>query len=142
MLKTFTEFVVLQDYVQKFGNLGINHVQNMINNRCQLHGDVHRAMAGEGVFDNHGISSVFAKNWAKRSVSEFFRDKNFGWAKARINHYADEIWKPLKQRMISAGHKDDTPEGLENKTSMPTNLLLWGGVAVVGLVVLKKMLSK
>ena len=70
--------------------------------------------------------------------SRFFN--TFGWARARINHYADEAWKPLKQAMVNAGHKNDIPGevsggGLGNAT----NWLLYGAIAVAGIVLISNI---
>ena len=135
ILNDTTHYVIL-DYIQKNAVHGVNHIQNMVKDRSQLQSDVHATMVKHGVLIPGWLGM---KNLTKPSV--FFKSNNFGWTREEINQFADKHWADLKKMLIVEGHKDDTPEaaaggGLTNTT----NWLLWGAVAIGGVVLLRKFL--
>lgn len=123
--------VVIGNYVVQYAGVGINFIQNFVNDRQRVQELVFRDMVAKGVFNDN---SILTTNWAKKSANDFF--KTYGWARAEINKYADEHWADLKKALIAGGHKNDIP----GEESTSANWLLWGAIAIVGIILAKKIL--
>jgi len=123
--------VVIGQHVQQHGSQGINAMQIFVRNRPRIQSLVFNAIVGAGTFNDNNI---FTRDWGRRGESDFFR--SHPWARARIDHFADQVWADFKKTMIASGHRDDTPEGKAeglNISELLKNPLVLGGLGVLAL---------
>ncbi len=120
--------MVIGKYVETYAlAFGLAYIEDKVNNRAAIQEAVFSQMVASGLFED---KNIFSKNW--KNSGEFF--KKYTWVRAEIDKIANEVWLSLKERLVAEGHKDDT------KPDSGTNWLLWGGLALGGLILIKKLL--
>ena len=126
---------VIGQHVEQHGSQGVNAMQIFVRNRPRMQTLVFNTIVGIGTFNDNNI---FTRDWGRRGESDFFR--SHPWARARIDHFADQVWADFKKTMIASGFRDDTPEGKSEKLNismlLKNPLVLGGlGVLVLGLII-------